>query len=578
MRPVRTRARSAADAAEAEFTAVFRDLYPQAYRVAFRLLGDRAAAEDAAAEAFARTYADWERVRGLPYRAAWIMKVAGNVSLNVLARKPPTLAPPRTVEEEDATATRMALISALAALPRRQQEAIVLHHLAGLPEAEVAAVLGVAPNTVKTHLKRGLHSLRGSPVWATRGIRVSPELDETPPRDADTVLPEVLRRGRALRRQQVRQRQAGLLARAAGVMVVVGLVAVVAQGAGEQPTRTEVAAPPTTADEPGSSTSAPTFPPFTAGGSSGTSPSLPGSTTTVGAVDAREAPIAVLEVRDAAGLYHTAVLEPGSLAPVSITAATAERQTPVISPDGRAIAFQRLLPHPITGQPRWEVFVVDPDGTDLKQATGDLGLIDPLLGPGSRWPTWSPDGTQLAFSCSGATGLPQICVAGADGKGRHPISVESQGFYQPVWSPDGRAIAAKREVGDGRVGLWLLDPTGAAAPVALPTRTLPASGATLTWLPNGDLVYPRPEDPAGVLRALDVETGVERAIPTSGPVRFPIACGQGQVLYLQSAAPLEGAALRTGALVLTGTDGTAPTVVLPASTREERVPSSCAMP
>jgi len=165
---VRLRAAAAADA-EAEFTAVFRELYPQAYRVALRLLGDRAAAEDAAAEAFARAFADWERIRGLEYRAAWIMKVTGNVALNVLARKPPQLAPPKTVEEEDATATRMALISALSALPKRQQEAIVLHHLAGLPEAEVAAVLGVAPNTVKTHLKRGLHSLRGSSVLDESG-------------------------------------------------------------------------------------------------------------------------------------------------------------------------------------------------------------------------------------------------------------------------------------------------------------------------------------------------------------------------------------------------------------------------
>ncbi len=159
----------AADAAEVEFTLAFRDLYAQAYRVALRLLGDRAAAEDAAAEAFARAYADWERVRALPYRDAWILRVTANVALNVLARKPPQLIPPHSVEEEDATATRMALLAALSALPRRQQEAIVLHHLAGLQEAEVAAVLGVAQNTVKTHLKRGLQSLRGSSVLGEPG-------------------------------------------------------------------------------------------------------------------------------------------------------------------------------------------------------------------------------------------------------------------------------------------------------------------------------------------------------------------------------------------------------------------------
>ena len=172
MRP-RTHHRRAGED-ETEFTAVFRDLYPQAYRVALRLLGDRAAAEDAAAEAFARAFADWPRVRDLEYRTAWVMKVTGNVALNLLARKPPPVAPAGTVEEEDLVATRMALISALSALPRRQQEAIVLHHLAGLPEIEVAAVLGVAPNTVKTHLKRGMQSLRGNAdLEPTRGPRVA---------------------------------------------------------------------------------------------------------------------------------------------------------------------------------------------------------------------------------------------------------------------------------------------------------------------------------------------------------------------------------------------------------------------
>jgi RNA polymerase sigma-70 factor (ECF subfamily) len=145
---------------EAEFSELFRALYPQAYRVAFRLLGNAAEAEDAAAEAFARTFAAWDRVRGLPYRDAWVMKTTGNVALNVLARKPTPLAPAQPVADEDATATRLALVCALASLSRRQQEAIVLHHLAGLSEAEVAAVLDVAPSTVKTHLKRGMELLR----------------------------------------------------------------------------------------------------------------------------------------------------------------------------------------------------------------------------------------------------------------------------------------------------------------------------------------------------------------------------------------------------------------------------------
>jgi RNA polymerase sigma factor (sigma-70 family) len=88
------------------------------------------------------------------------MKTTGHVALNVLARKPTPLAPARAGADEDATATRLALVSALACLSRRQQEAIVLHHLAGFSELEVAEALGVAPSTVKTHLKRGMELLR----------------------------------------------------------------------------------------------------------------------------------------------------------------------------------------------------------------------------------------------------------------------------------------------------------------------------------------------------------------------------------------------------------------------------------
>lgn len=47
---------------EAEFVRVFTDLFPRAYRVAYRLLGQREAAEDAAAEALGRAYAFWSRV------------------------------------------------------------------------------------------------------------------------------------------------------------------------------------------------------------------------------------------------------------------------------------------------------------------------------------------------------------------------------------------------------------------------------------------------------------------------------------------------------------------------------------
>lgn len=157
----RRRDRDASVDAEREvFSAAFHELYPQAYRVAFRLLGSAEASEDATAEAFARAYANWSRIAELPWRDAWIMKTTANVALNMASRKPTPLRRVRPVVEEDATATRMALVAALSVLADRQREAIVLHHLAGMTEAEVADAMGVAPSTVKTHLKRGMAILR----------------------------------------------------------------------------------------------------------------------------------------------------------------------------------------------------------------------------------------------------------------------------------------------------------------------------------------------------------------------------------------------------------------------------------
>ena len=58
------------------------------------------------------------------------------------------------------TTDDIVLRDALRRLPPRVRAAIVLHHLAGLPVADVASALGTSPNTVKTQLKQGLERLR----------------------------------------------------------------------------------------------------------------------------------------------------------------------------------------------------------------------------------------------------------------------------------------------------------------------------------------------------------------------------------------------------------------------------------
>jgi DNA-directed RNA polymerase specialized sigma24 family protein len=65
-----------------EFESWFRGLYPSALGVACRLLREPSEAEDAVAEAFARALVAWRRVRGLPYRDAWLLRVVANVAID----------------------------------------------------------------------------------------------------------------------------------------------------------------------------------------------------------------------------------------------------------------------------------------------------------------------------------------------------------------------------------------------------------------------------------------------------------------------------------------------------------------
>jgi len=145
-----------------EFDEFFLSVLPRAIRAARRLTGDPWIAEDVAVVALARAHARWARVADLPWRDAWVLKVASREALRHVRRRPPSLTPGYSRDESDDVALRVALVAALVGLPRRQRETIVLRYLCDLPEADVARALGVSAGTVKTHVHRALASLRAN--------------------------------------------------------------------------------------------------------------------------------------------------------------------------------------------------------------------------------------------------------------------------------------------------------------------------------------------------------------------------------------------------------------------------------
>jgi RNA polymerase sigma-70 factor (ECF subfamily) len=149
-------------------------LLPRALRHAARVLGDMAEAEDVAQEAMMRLWKaapDW-RADGPAQPATWLHKVVANLAVDRLRRARATGLDPDTAadaipdtapgaEARMAQADRMAALdAALATLPERQRQAVVLRHIEGLSNPEIAEVLEIGVEAVESLTARGKRALK----------------------------------------------------------------------------------------------------------------------------------------------------------------------------------------------------------------------------------------------------------------------------------------------------------------------------------------------------------------------------------------------------------------------------------
>jgi RNA polymerase sigma factor (sigma-70 family) len=128
--------------------------------------GSRAAAEDAVQEAMLRAWERSERGEDVESMIAWVTAVALNLSrsglrrLRTERRARRRLPDPASIEDPAAGAQRTVDVErALASLPRRQREAVVLRYYLQLDTREVAAALRVSEGTVKSTLFRARAAL-----------------------------------------------------------------------------------------------------------------------------------------------------------------------------------------------------------------------------------------------------------------------------------------------------------------------------------------------------------------------------------------------------------------------------------
>ncbi len=154
---------------EDAFAELFRRHEGRALRLAYALLGDRAAAEDAKQEGFLAAFRTLPKMhddvafsswlhrnvvwaaRMQSRRAHWRREFAGH-----------TCGLETGHDEFEQQERRATAVAALQSLPTSAREAVILRFYLDLSEAEIARLLGCRPGTVKSRISRALRQLRES--------------------------------------------------------------------------------------------------------------------------------------------------------------------------------------------------------------------------------------------------------------------------------------------------------------------------------------------------------------------------------------------------------------------------------
>jgi RNA polymerase sigma-70 factor (ECF subfamily) len=142
---------------ERAFASLAEEYAGRLYAVAYRMLGNRADAEDAVQRALLKCFAARATYSPRWAVSTWLYRSLTNVCIDELRRRQVRSAesleigstPPAAIGE------RLDLTRALRIVPREARMLLALHYVDGLGYAELAKIRGISINTVKSQLKRG---------------------------------------------------------------------------------------------------------------------------------------------------------------------------------------------------------------------------------------------------------------------------------------------------------------------------------------------------------------------------------------------------------------------------------------
>jgi RNA polymerase sigma-70 factor (ECF subfamily) len=150
---------------EADLEALFRRYWPRAYRAAYLIVHDHAAAEDIAQEAFLSAVRHLDRFDRQRRFGPWLGAIVANRAIDWArarsARRESGIEPPETAAAAQAPPGRYSeeVLAGLAALSPEHRAVVVLRYVLEYTPGEIARALELPRGTVNSRLRRGLDAL-----------------------------------------------------------------------------------------------------------------------------------------------------------------------------------------------------------------------------------------------------------------------------------------------------------------------------------------------------------------------------------------------------------------------------------